>query len=165
MRVVGAFVVCASAFTACASTPHGEHTTPRADAGALARFAWLTGVWQDVAADGTLSEETWLAPAGHSMIGAGRVVANGRTVFFEYLAIREDDAGNVVYEARPNGHEPVAFRFVGETADGAVFTNPEHDDPQRIVYRHADGDRLEARTEGVDHGQRHVETFRFFRAR
>ena len=52
---------------------------------------------------------------------------------FEYLRIVERNDG-LVYIAQPNGATPTEFVLteIGETR--AVFDNPRHDYPKRIVY-------------------------------
>ena len=51
------------------------------------------------------------------------VNTSGKLVAFEYLRIVERDGG-LVYIAQPGG----------KTATRAVFDNPRHDYPKRIVY-------------------------------
>jgi hypothetical protein len=52
--------------------------------------------------------------------------------------------------AQPRGAEgATAFRLVRSAPGEAVFENPAHDFPQRIIYRRT-GDRLTGRIEGAD---------------
>jgi hypothetical protein len=56
-------------------------------------------------------------------------------VGFEFLrvAVRE---GRLTYVAQPNGDPATSFALApGENAREAVFANPAHDFPQRVVYR------------------------------
>src|SRR4029079_7907217 len=56
---------------------------------------WLSGCW--MSDDGKERiEETWMKPAGESMMGISRTVAGGKTVFTEYIQIRESK-GNLAY--------------------------------------------------------------------
>ena len=49
-------------------------------------LAWISGDWET--ASGPMQiEEHWTRVAGGSMIGMGRTIAKGKTVFFEYLRI------------------------------------------------------------------------------
>lgn len=60
-------------------------------------------------------------------------------VAFEYLRIVERHGG-LVYVAQPNGSPPTEFVLAEISATRAVFENPRHDFPQRIVYElSADG--------------------------
>ena len=52
---------------------------------------------------------------------------------FEYLRIVERDGG-LVYVAQPGGSPPTEFVLTELDNRRAVFDNPRHDYPQRIVY-------------------------------
>lgn len=104
--------------------------------------AWMAGHW--TAAD---SEEVWLAPRGELMTGMSRTVKNGRATF-EFIRIQATKDG-VFYFAQPGGRPAVAFRLVEASPSRAVFSNPEHDFPQRIIYAMRDG-QLCASVEGKD---------------
>ena len=52
---------------------------------------------------------------------------------FEYLRIVQRDDG-LVYVAQPNGNSPTEFVLTEIAPQRAVFVNPRHDYPQRIVY-------------------------------
>jgi hypothetical protein len=54
-------------------------------------------------------------------------------VAFEYLRIVERDGG-LVYIAQPAGKTATEFVLTEFTAMRAVFDNPRHDYPKRIVY-------------------------------
>lgn len=119
-------------------------------------LAWLAGTWTRNEGD-VFQEEAWSAPRGDAMFGIGRVVRGGRTVFFEYLRI-ESRTDGVFYVASPRGSGATDFRLVENTEARAVFENPRHDFPQRIIYWR-DGDALRARTEGVRGGKQAKEDF------
>jgi hypothetical protein len=86
--------------------------------------------------------------AGGSMFGVSRTVANGKTVFFEYLRI-ETRGDGLFYVAHPKARTPgTDFKLVRLSGQEAVFENPAHDFPKRLIYRkNADGS-LTARIEG-----------------
>lgn len=115
--------------------------------GGVEALGWMAGTWRGEA-DGAAMEVTWMAPAGGMLVGMHRDVFGPDRAFFEFLRIEEDDV-DVVYRASPRGAPPVAFRLVECGPRRAVFENPRHDHPQRIVYAR-EGDRLTARIEGVD---------------
>jgi len=116
----------------------------------VAELSWLAGCWHHEEA-GRVSEECWMAPRAGMMLGLHRDVRAGRP-FFEYLRIADHDGG-VAYLASPRGREPTAFRLIENGAQRAVFANPEHDFPQRIIYWLSDDDRLHARIEGEVDGE------------
>lgn len=56
----------------------------------LADVAWLAGHWQGPALGG-YSEEIWGAPLGGSMMGSYKLVRGDSVIFYEILALVEDD--------------------------------------------------------------------------
>lgn len=118
----------------------------------LADLAWLAGCWEGTLATGAIYEEMWLAPRDGTLLGLARMTRGGRTVSFEFMRII-DDAGTPVFIAQPSGREGTPFRATAATAGEAVFENPGHDFPQRVIYRHTPPDSLRARIEGDADGQ------------
>lgn len=135
-----------------------ELPTP-AEAG-IDDLAWLAGAWL-AAGETSSTEERWSPPGGGAMLGVSRTVKNGRMVGFEYLRIVERDGG-LVYVAQPGGNPPTEFVLTGLGAQRAVFDNPRHDSPQRIVYELTAEGRLVASV-GFLHGGR-PHRFEFARA-
>lgn len=126
--------------------PAGSPAAPAAATSAKVEdLAFLTGCWR---AQGTpVIEEHWMRPTGGTLIGMGRVAAEGKTYFFEYLRI-ETRADGIYYVAQPRGQEPTDFKLVRSGPDEVVFENLAHDFPKRILYRKLADGRLFARTEG-----------------
>jgi hypothetical protein len=135
----------------CAVLAAGAAQAAEADPEAqLAQLGWLHGCW---AAEGGEpgSLEQWMAPAGGTMLGMSRTVKGGKTVEHEFLQLRAVD-GKLAYVAHPSGQAPAAFPLRSLAADEAVFENPAHDFPQRIIYRRLGQDGLRARIEGTRNG-------------
>ena len=107
--------------------------------------AWMAGRW-GATIDGWQMEEVWLPPAGGMMLGIHRDVKGAKSSF-EFFRIAEAKDG-VVYFAQPSGKAPTPFTLIEVSATRAVFANPEHDFPQRIIYTLVEG-RLCARVEGA----------------
>lgn len=106
---------------------------------AIGGIGWLAGAWTGTRASGSTIEERWSPPLGGAMLGASRTVSRGRMSAFEYLRIVERDSG-LVYIAQPNGAAPTDFVLTELSPTRAVFANPRHDYPKRIVYElSADG--------------------------
>lgn len=103
-------------------------------------LAWMTGHWSS----GNV-EEIWLAPKADLMLGMSRTIRKNGTAAFEFIRIAKTDDG-IAYIAQPGGRPPTSFKLVEVTATRAVFTNPEHDFPKRIVYELREG-KLCARTD------------------
>jgi len=101
---------------------------------AIGDLAWLSGNWAGTRSTGSSFEERWSPPKGGAMLAVSRSVnASGKMFAFEFLRIVERDSG-LVYIAQPNGAAPTEFVLAELGANRAVFENPRHDSPQRIVY-------------------------------
>lgn len=124
----------------------------RAQAGdGVGRLGWLAGCWE-LRAGARLTHEQWMAPLGGLMMGMSRTVVRDTTREFEYLRI-EVRAGSVAYVARPSGQTETVFPAATVSDSLVIFSNPEHDFPQRIIYRPRGTDSLVARIEGNRNGQ------------
>lgn len=117
----------------------------------LATLSWLAGCW-DAEADEAGSVEHWLPLAGGTMLGVGRTVKSGKTVAHEFMQIRTDAQGKIVYIAKPDRKPEATFTATVVTPDAVTFENLQHEFPQRVIYRLQAGDRLAARIEGTRDG-------------
>lgn len=111
---------------------------------AIADLAWLAGAWVGSRSSGSSIEERWSPPLGGAMLAVSRTVnTSGKMVAFEYLRIVERDGG-LVYIAQPGGAKGTEFvlsELVTEKGSKrAVFDNPRHDYPKRIVYELSTGE-------------------------
>lgn len=117
------------------------------------KLAFLTGCWTLTRPSGARIDEQWLAPAAGTMIGMSRTVRDGKLREYEYMRIVPGDDGKPRFIALPSGQAESAFpvKEIGENA--VTFEAPEHDFPQRILYKLVDKDTLVARIEGSVNGQ------------
>jgi hypothetical protein len=115
-------------------------------------LGWLQGCWEGRDGEATVAEQ-WMKPDGRSMLAMSRTVKGGKTVGYEFVRVWEDEAGSVYFTAKPAGQAEASFKLVRSSASEAVFENPDHDFPQRIVYRLVAPDALEARIEGTNDGK------------
>ncbi len=118
----------------------------------LGDLAWMGGCWE-AKAKGREINEQWMKPAGQTMLGMGRTVAQERTVEYEFMQIREDKDGAIYYVAKPSGQSEASFKLIRLQNREAVFENLEHDFPQRVIYRWQSDGSLFARIEGLSKGQ------------
>jgi hypothetical protein len=86
------------------------------------------------------------------MLGSGHTTKGNATIEYEQTRIVERD-GKLVYQANPSGQAPAEFVADRVGDRSVVFSNPEHDFPQRVSYRSAGTDSLIARVEGTRGGQ------------
>lgn len=126
----------------------------------IARAGFLQGCWER--RSGTrLVEEQWQKPRAGTMLGMSRTVRGDTLVEFEFVRIYQR-ADHLVYAAQPSGQAPAEFKSTTVEANHIVFANPQHDYPQRIIYRAA-GDSLIARIEGARNGETRGIDFRYAR--
>jgi hypothetical protein len=115
---------------------------------ALADLAWIAGAWQMEPGGKRQIEEHWTQAAGATMLGMSRTVAGEKTVEFEYLRI-EQRADGIFYVAHPQARCPATdFKLTRASANEAVFENPQHDFPKRIIYRKGADNSLTAIVDG-----------------
>jgi hypothetical protein len=114
----------------------------------LADISWIAGDWQTAPGGRAQIEEHCTQAAGATMMGMGRTVAGEKTVEFEYLRI-EQRADGIYYVAHPKARCPgTDFKLTRASTTEAVFENPQHDFPKRIIYRKTADDALTASIDG-----------------
>ncbi len=118
----------------------------------LATIAWLAGSWS-FERNGRVVEEQWLAPAGGTMLGMSRTVANGKTIDYEFVVLRAEASGDIVYTAKPAKQPEASFQLKRASDTEVVFENLEHDFPQRILYTLQPDGSLLAAIEGTQDGK------------
>lgn len=128
-------------------------------AAGIEQLAWISGSWEGAAGRAQI-EEHWTPVAGGTILGVGRTIAGGKTVFFEYLRI-ESRGDGIYYVAQPLGRPGTSFQLTRLEGQEAVFENPQHDHPQRITYRRNPDGSLTARIEGDREGRRPPQEFHF----
>ncbi len=110
-----------------------------------AELTWLAGCWAND--QGT---ECWLPPQQGMLLGLNRG-EDGRS--FEFLRIAEEENG-LVYWASPGGRCPATpFTATELSQQRVVFTNPDHDFPQKLEYWLADDGTLHARVTADHEGE------------
>jgi len=124
----------------------------------VSQLTWLSGCW---AYDGkeSGSGEYWTAPAAGTMLAVSRTIRDSETAGFEFLRIAETDSHSLTLFASPSGQPPTAFDMISLTDREVTFENPDHDFPQRIVYRLGENATLLGRIEGQSDGQLVVVSF------
>lgn len=114
----------------------------------ITQLAWISGDWQTAPGGRAQIEEHWIQPAGGTMLGMSRTVAGGKTAEFEFLRIEQREEA-IYYVAQPKGRCPQTdFKLTRVTAQEAVFENPTHDFPKRIIYKKTAEDSLTASIDG-----------------
>ncbi len=124
----------------------------------------LIGEWQDVKDSGrTVFNEHWSRAADGTLVGLGFVLSGNDTVFIEHLGILHMDT-STFYAATVNNQNSgaaVLFKLV-HSFDSLVFTNPDHDFPQRIVYVPVNGN-WDVTVSGTNGGRAATDRYHFSR--
>lgn len=102
-----------------------------ADSTADKEFDWLIGCWWT---PDKSSQEVWVADSDHSLAGFAVNVRDDAVSYYEILTIRQREDGSFVFTAHPAREPTAAFKATEITETGVVFTNPDHDYPQKISY-------------------------------
>ena len=121
-------------------------------------LAWLSGCWA-AANQESGSGEQWMPPAGGTMLGVSRSVRDGKTVAFEFIRIVEQDDGELEFIASPSQQKTASFSMTSIKDREVMFENPDHDFPQRIIYRLISDQELLGRVEGTIDGAERVVDF------
>lgn len=120
----------------------------------LSDFNWLTGSWQGKAFGGDYDEH-WTPATGTIMMGVARTVREGKTSHYEALRLEQTPDGIVLTAFLPKDgkfSDGTPFKLTKFANREAVFENPEHDFPTKVIYRRTDDDSLFARIEGLRNG-------------
>ncbi|MFN7986246.1 MAG: DUF6265 family protein [Thermoanaerobaculia bacterium] len=153
-RSVLVAAILAAARPGAAADAPASAATPRADIEAtLADVSFLSGRWLEEEG-GTLSEETWSAPAGDSMVGMWRLAQDGRAKLFELLTLvaeegkvtlrlRHFDRRGVAWEEKDR---PLVLPLVAREKGSALFEGEGKGGLLRLTYRR-EGDVLVVRLE------------------
>lgn len=139
------------------------HGPAAAQEGPLGRASWLAGCWEG-ATGSRVFEERWTPSRGGTMVASARSVRRDTTTSVELVILRAR-GDTLRYEAHPVGQTPTVFSGTGTRSDSLVFENPQHDFPQKIVYRQVGTDSLHARIEGPMDGQWRGIDYRMARVR
>lgn len=87
------------------------------------------------------------------MLGVSRTVKGGKTVAFEFMQLKVNQEGKLVYIALPSGQVETTFVVAARGEGTATFENLTHDFPQRVIYSAQPQQRLVARIEGTRSGR------------
>lgn len=137
--------------------------SPTISDSSLDALAWMAGCWEGTYPNGRTVSEQWMKPLGNVMLGTSRTVKNGKTVAFEFIRLEQSQDGVIRFIARPSDQPEAVFTLILLQGQKAVFENPGHDFPQRIIYERITADSLVARIEGTLNGKERRSDFPYRR--
>ena len=117
----------------------------------LTSLEWMLGQWKSQTGE-EIIVEYWHKTADTLFHGETWFIDAGDTIASEQLKIvaRGND---IIYVAAPSGQPVTEFKLAQLKNNEALFENPGHDFPQKIVYKRISSDSLYARIEGVIDGR------------
>ena len=126
----------------------------------LSDFNWLIGAWKRETSRGTLYEK-WTQVSDQTIEGESYRINNGAKKFTEFLRLHQ--FGNeIFYTAKvPHNAFPTPFKLIQSNDQKAVFENPDHDFPQRVIYMRNGAGSFHARIEGKNNGKESAVDFFF----
>jgi hypothetical protein len=112
----------------------------------LAALSFMAGCWRGDAGVDKSIEENWTAATSDVMLATTRYLDDntGRTRMWEFSRIVADSSGIYLLPA-PRGQQQGRFRLAPGPSGTAIFEDPTHDFPKRIIYRQGGPNRLDVR--------------------
>jgi hypothetical protein len=110
---------------------------------------WLEGKWQNKSAEG-IAFENWKITNDSTMAGVSGFINGRDTITQETISLEQ--RGTKLYYIptvkNQNEGKPVSFELVETAADSFVFSNPQHDFPNKITYTKKTANTLLAKISG-----------------
>lgn len=127
----------------------------------LDNLKFMEGPWEADRGSG-VSQETWMPPAGGTMLGLSRTLREGRTTFTEFLKIEEKDGKLILTICQKLGG-PAMTLIAGKVSPSEVVFEPV-DDPNKatVTYRLVEKE-LHATVAGIREGEPYKIEFKFKR--
>jgi len=169
MNAIRIFAAAAAwqAALAFAQTPAAAPEMIKLDTKSMSELSWLSGCWGGKVNQRDFREQ-WMPLRGNTLLGIGSTEFQDKLSSYEYLRI-ESRADGIFYVALPSEQKEAAFKLVSAVRDerekATIFTfeNPQHDFPQRIIYRRGTEGWLYATIEGKLSGQDRQVTYPYRR--
>ncbi len=110
------------------------------------------GSWQMKSAKGIYGEKWKNSGANELKSEAFKVIGKDTTLLEKVQLIRKEN--NIYYVVSgPNSGNTVAFKLIESKNNRFIFSNPNHDFPQRIVYHFVTKDSIHAFVDGKTNGK------------
>jgi len=136
----------------------------RQSAGFEQLYALAGGTWVMKTSKGALCEE-WKKITAEKLSNRAFKVSGADTTWLETVNL-EQKGNAITYTSTvkdQNAGQSVPFTLVSSENGKFVFSNPQHDFPQRIIYHFVTKDSLHAWIEGTSNGKEHRSDFYYAR--
>ena len=122
------------------------------------QLAFMAGCWQGPFGD-QVNQEMWMRPVAGTMLGTARNVKGIQTTFTEFAMIHVNNGKLAITVQSGLTSDKTTFPMVTLKSGEVVFENPQHDFPQRILYRSTGKNGLFAKIDGTMKGKPAAEEF------
>ena len=122
------------------------------------QLAFMAGCWQGPFGD-QVNQEMWMRPAAGTMLGTARNEKGIQTTFTEFAMIHVNNGKLAITVQSGMTSDKTTFPMVTLKSGEVVFENPQHDFPQRILYRSTGRNGLFAKVDGMMKGKPAAEEF------
>ena len=126
----------------------------------LNKLDWFIGSWTGVTSE-SIFTETWQKVNDTLFTGQSYFIKGSDTLSSETISLQQRDTSvfYVPLVEGQNDNKPIHFRLTFSDSVNAIFENPEHDFPQKIVYQLKENDSLIATISGNNNGK--IRSIRF----
>lgn len=128
-------------------------------------LAWIEGDWIYNSETGTITE-SWVKDSDSSYSGEGKFMdKSGNVKSSERIKLNQRDGvlWYVPVISNQNGGNPVYFKQVSVSPTEIIFENPDHDYPQRIIYKKISDTAMTAIVEGKVDDQPYKQEYLYIR--
>ncbi|MFN3754927.1 DUF6265 family protein [Flavobacterium sp.] len=127
----------------------------------LEEMNWLLGLWESKTPEGLLTE-TWTKVNDSTFSGQTYFIKNEKDTLHSESIILTQSKDQLIYRPTVKGQnndEPVDFKLTSELENSYSFENPNHDYPQKIVYKKVNDTSLVATISGRQQGKSSSESY------
>jgi hypothetical protein len=152
MRYLFVVSLCLMAFASCKNEI--------AEKKELAEASWLIGSWRCNSKNGILVEN-WRIENDSLYAGSAYFVKGLDTLHQEKMRLFPEK-NRLCYEAtvqQQNNNQPILFHQDTSQQNMLTFTNPQHNYPQKIVYKKISADSIVVTISGTQEGKASSETY------
>ena len=135
------------------SSPTQQANTATAQYPTLDQFTWLEGQWRGEWG-ARIAEQRWLEPKAGEMAGLFRLIEGQKTLVLELFSIVEKPEGIQFYlrhltaELLPwEKSDATMLKLDAVDPTKAIFVNPVHGEPKRLIFARLDADTYTQRSE------------------
>ena len=126
----------------------------------LNKLDWFIGSWTGVTSESIFTEK-WEKVNDTLFTCQSYFIKGSDTLSSETISLQQHDTSvfYVPLVEGQNDNKPIFFKLTYSDGTNAVFENPEHDFPQKIVYQLKENDSLIATISGNNNGK--IRSIRF----